>query len=132
MKSLRSTFRIPKLVKQPSTSPQPVTSSTPSVMEAYFNKEDEEPMCTMQLPSSSRESGRAPKKSSVINRPVDREYVDDETESYPSSNSSAQSYTREDPRRSAALPKRADATANIKGRESTSSRSNPLNFANAL
>lgn len=134
VKSIRSTFRIPKIVKQPSTSPQPVTSSTPSVMEAYFSKENEDQISVMQLPSSSRElnTDQAPETTALMSRPVEREYVDDETESYRSSNSSAQSYVREDPRRSVALPKRIDVVGTIKRNDSSSSRSSPLNFANAL
>ncbi|XP_055549105.1 uncharacterized protein LOC129732325 [Wyeomyia smithii] len=134
IKSLRSTFRIPKLVKQPSRSPQPVTSSTSGVFDTYSSKEDEEQICVMQLPSSSRESAsnRAPETAAVLNRPVEREYIDDETESCPSSNCSVQSYAREDPRRSASLPKRFEIATGIKSKENLSSRKSPLNFANAL
>ncbi|XP_058817451.1 uncharacterized protein LOC131680758, partial [Topomyia yanbarensis] len=135
VKNVRSTFRIPKLAKQPSTSPQPVTSSTQSILETYGSKDDE-PRVT-QLPTSSRNIsrveaiGRSVMKDSGSNRPDDHDYVDDETESYRSSNASVQSHDREDPRLNVLMLERFEATACVRS-NSSSSLASPLSFANAV
>ncbi|XP_065082845.1 uncharacterized protein LOC135705185 isoform X2 [Ochlerotatus camptorhynchus] len=73
--TVRSTFRIPKLAKKPSTSPQVVTSSTPHVVDP--NCRDDEPALS-PVPSTSRSEHNRPAPSAgTVQRLIINDYVDD-------------------------------------------------------
>ncbi|XP_058451718.1 uncharacterized protein LOC131430628 isoform X2 [Malaya genurostris] len=126
VKNVRSTFRIPKLVKQPSTSPQPVTSSTQSVLECPGSKNEEQRFARNKHRS---EKVQGVVKDSCSTRNDDPDYVDDETESYRTFVTKPQD--REGFRSNVAVSENFEPTASIRG-NSSSDLNSPLSFANAL
>ncbi|EAT44143.1 AAEL004462-PB [Aedes aegypti] len=118
--SVRSTFRIPKVKKQASSSPQDVTSSTPHVAEPVYRDDD---LGVEQLPSTSRSvdrsqqsngpssSLRPPETAGVVQRTITNDYVDENSEN--SDNVSAMSRERQQIRQNIMLQDRFEVPANL-------------------
>ncbi|XP_029732101.2 uncharacterized protein LOC109409561 isoform X1 [Aedes albopictus] len=86
--SVRTTFRIPKVKKQASTSPQDVTSSTPHLAEPVYREDlgvaplpsTSHPTDRSQQPARASSSFRPPNAASVVQRTITNDYVDDQSE----------------------------------------------------
>lgn len=133
--SVRSSFRIPKLNKQASTSPQVVTSSTPHVAASVLDDLGTEPMPQVsrsldQLSQNSRSSGsfRLPYDSGVVQRTVSNEYVNDRS-GYGENGSATSRQDRNEMRQNIMLQERFELPA-TRGVEP--GRNSPLRFENAL